>query len=70
MQADFGDGDTNFPSLLLQVGDGKILEHDGLIEIDDQLKTNLVPLGELICKVYHNIQKVSEKGIRGCVRGL
>lgn len=40
MRAHFGGGDNIISSRLLQLGDGKMHEKDGLIEIGDQLGTN------------------------------
>lgn len=48
----------------------KITEQVVLIEIGDQLGTNLAMLDELICKVYPDIETILKKITRGCVREL
>jgi ATP-dependent DNA helicase PIF1 len=60
MRAHLGGGDRHFSSLLLQVGDGKIPEQDGLIKIDE-LGMSVSNLNDLISNVYPEIENICQK---------
>lgn len=61
MRAHLGGSDSEFPSKLLQIGDGTAENDDGFITVDKNLGEIVRSVEDLISKVYPDISDLTEK---------
>ena len=61
MREHLGGGNTNFPSKLLSIGDGKIPHFENKIEIDHDLGEKVTSIEDLISKVHPDVDQIENK---------